>query len=223
MRSSKVFNNQQISWLEEGQTKLSYQMLFKEEENLELDENVDLVTHLNNRDEKWKNKLKVEREKIYKEAYEVGKAVGLQEAREEIDAKIKLIKSAIELGHEEWKNRQRIIDPGLLDLAFEIAEAILGIPVENEAIRIKIREQLVPIFQKLDDQTKPVLKISETDLEFVKDLKNEFADRLTVHISGSKKCNPGEFELETSDEIIVHKFCEILNGFKSSLTLPSWK
>src|SRR5690554_5511330 len=223
MRSNKVLNHQQVHWHDGEHTRLSYQMLFKEEEpSEEFDENIDVIEQLNSRDEKWKNKLQVERDKAYRQGLEDGKKSGYAEARKEMDEKISIIKAVIDQGHLEWKTRQKILDPGLLDLSFDIAESILGIPVENEAIQAKLKQQLIPLFQKLDDQSKPVIKVNSSDLDYVKALKTEFAEKVTVHIVDDENCNPGEFEVETNEEIVVHKFRETLKDFKAKLMLPTW-
>lgn len=224
MRMTKVLDQKQVNWREGELTRLNYQMIFDEspEEDV-FDEEVDVIEQLNKRDEIWKNKLQVEKEKAYRQGLEDGKEAALKTARKEADAKMGILKAILDQGHLEWKTRQKIMDPGLLYLAFEIAESILGIPVENEEIRVQLEERLLPIFQKLDEQSKPVIKVSNSDMGYVKELKNEYSKDLTVQIINDDSCNPGEFEIETNEEIIVHKFRETLKEFKNNLMLPTWK
>lgn len=226
MRNQKVFNTDQVKWYDDGLTRLNYQMIFNEaKESEEEDERFDheeLRARLDERDELWKRKLKQEKEKAFEEGFKTGKGEGIEAARKEIDNKLEVIRTAIDNGHEEWQQRQQMIEPGILDLAFDISEAILGIPVKDEKIRASLTEKLTPIFQKLDQSSKPILKVSAFDFEHVQELKEEYAAELTMYIQTDESCNPGEFELDTNDETIVHKFREMLKEFKKNLSLPTW-
>lgn len=227
MRSQKVLNTDQVNWYDDGLTRLTYQMIFNEPDELkEEDESFDheeLETRLDERDEYWKKKLQQERKKAYAKGFETGKNEGLDNARKEIDGKLEVIRTAIDSGHKEWQKRMDIIEPGVLDLAFDISETILGIPVQDEKVRVSMTEKLTPILQKLDQSSKPILRVSEYDFEHVQNLKEEFACELTMFIQTDENCNPGEFELDTNDETFVHKFREMLNEFKKNLSLPTWK
>ncbi|SMO81715.1 FliH/SctL family protein [Gracilimonas mengyeensis] len=222
----KVINNNQINWYDDGKTRLSYQMLFEEEEEVVEALSYDpkeLEEKLNERDRKWRNKLNIARDKAYQEGLEAGREEGLKQAREEIDAKINTVCTAVEKGHQEWQKRQKMMDPVLIELVFEITEKILGIPVEKEDMRAKLEEQLVPVLQKLDETSKPFVTVSEQDLDIVKRWIKENNPNLTVHLKSDPDCNPGEFEVDTQHETIVHKFREMFNEFKKNLSLPTWK
>ncbi|MFP8488661.1 FliH/SctL family protein [Gracilimonas sp. Q87] len=226
MKSQNVLNTNQVKWYENGVTRLNYQMIFNEpaESDGELNnlDHEELEYRLNKRDEFWKQKLKKEKETAFTEGFEKGKIEGLEIARNEIDGKLDVIQAAIKKGHEEWKRRTEMIEPGVLDLAFDISEAILGIPVRDQKVRSNMTEKLTPIFQKLDQSSKPIIRVSEYDFEHVKELKEEYASKLTMFLETDEKCNPGEFELDTNDETIVHKFQEMLMEFKKNLSLPTW-
>lgn len=226
MRSQKVLSNQQIKWYDEGTTRLNYQLIFneaKEDSKESLYNENEIKKRLESRDAAWKKKLQQAKKEAYKDGFEAGKQEGIQEAGKEIDAKLNVIRNAIEDGHAEWKQRQEIIEPGMLDLVFEISESILGVPVRDEKIRKQLLETLRPIFQKLDESCKPIIKVCEKDLEPVKALKEEYAPKMTMHFEVNEDCNPGEFILDTDDETIVHKFREMLKEFKKNLSLPTWK
>lgn len=226
MRGQKVLNTNQVKWYDNGLTRLNYQMIFNEanaaEEEVDNFDQEELKAKLDERDEFWKKKLKQEKEQAFAEGFENGKVEGLEIARNEIDGKIEVIRTAIDEGHREWQQRMEMIEPGVLDLAFDISEAILGIPVQHEKLTASLVEKLTPIFQKLDQSSKPMLRVSENDLEHVQELKEEYASELTMYIEVDENCNPGEFELDTNDETIVHKFREMLKEFKKNLSLPTW-
>ncbi|MEQ8525946.1 FliH/SctL family protein [Gracilimonas sp.] len=228
MRNQKVLQKNQISWFNEGSKRLNYQMIFNEsevknEEDEYTEESTDINQLLDERDARWKRKLEQVRAEAYTQGFNAGQTEGLNTARSEIDQKLAVIRQALDKAHEEWKARQEMLEPGLLDMVFEISESILGIPVENPAIRESIEEKLTPLLQKVNEQSKPILWVAEEDLEFTKSLKDDFSKSMVLNIQTSEECNPGEFKLETNEETVVHNFREMLQEFKKTLMLPSWK
>jgi flagellar biosynthesis/type III secretory pathway protein FliH len=225
MRDQKVFSNDQVHWYDEGSKRLSYQMIFKEKEILSPapEENIDITELLDERDARWRIKLQKAKEEARAEGYKQGLQEGLDEARSEIDDKIQRICTVFKEAHLEWKKAQELMEPGILDMAFDISESILGIPVENPAIRTTIEQNLGGFLQKINEQSKPMLWISESDYDFVKEVIEEYAPHTSVTVRVGKKLNPGEFNLETTEENIVHNFQEMLHDFKENLALPSWK
>jgi flagellar biosynthesis/type III secretory pathway protein FliH len=140
MGNQKVLQNSQIKWFNEGNTRLNYQTIFNEpeletEENEYQEESADINQLLDERDVKWKRKLEQVRAEAYAEGLDAGRTEGIEQARSEIDQKFALISEAVDEANQKWEQRQECLEPGLLDLAFEISESILGIPVENPAIR----------------------------------------------------------------------------------------
>lgn len=230
MRSNpKIIDSERIDWYEQESTRLNYQMIFEEKGASEHSEEVDkkikakVQKLLDKRDQKWKAKLGKAREEAFARGFDEGKQEGVELANAEIDHKVSVLEQALEQGHEEWRQRQQLLDPGLLDLVFDITESILGIPVENPDIRKNVEIELGKLLQKIDEQSKPLLWVSESDFDYIKKLKEEYAPKTTVNIQVSKEYNPGEFELETNRETVIHSFREMLNDFKETLSLPSWK
>lgn len=228
MKDKKILNNDEIDWYGEGITRLNYQMIFQEEVEDDLledsaEDEIDLAKLLKERDKKWQEKLEYTREKAEQEAYRKGLEEGRRQAEEQIDNKLNVIRTALEHAGEEWKNMQELLRPGMIDLGFEVAESILKIPVENPAIRSEMDATLIPLLRKTEIHTKPHLKVNAGDFERVKELYNEYAPELPLVITEDESCLPGEFLLETNEESLVHTFKEMLNDFRSSLSLPSWK
>ena len=228
MRNQKVLQNNQISWFNEGSTRLNYQMIFNESEvEKETDEYEEEPTDINQlldeRDARWRRKLEQVRSEAYDEGFAAGQTQGLETARAEIDDKLSVLRQALAEAHAEWKERQEMLEPGLLDMVFDITESILGIPVENPAIRESIEDKLTPLLQKINEESKPILWVAEEDLEFVQALKDDFSQSMVLNIQTSDDCNPGEYRLETNEETVVQNFREMLHEFKKTLALPSWK
>ncbi|WP_340103513.1 FliH/SctL family protein [Rhodohalobacter sp. 8-1] len=228
MNSGKIINDGKITWDRKSQDTLSYRMLFDEapaavsepEEDVpEID--VDEILRENN--EQWEAKLREARQEAFDAGVEEGHDRGFKEAEVLLDQKAARLSEQLNQAHADWQEQQKMLDPGVLDLAFELAESILEIPVENPAIREKMKSELEPIIRRIDDSTRPVLWVSKSDEDFVTAIKEDNAPRTTINIRIDKTLNPGEFKLETSRESVVHQFKTLLQDLKESLNLPSWK
>ncbi|WP_138430793.1 FliH/SctL family protein [Fodinibius saliphilus] len=238
MEDQKIFNTDQVSWYEDDNNQLDYQVAFEEADSFQADRSiqkdetndvepegrqVDVQELLKERDKKWKERLKKSRAAAYSKGVEQGKEQGYQEAKEEFKQKEKQLETMFEQAHKEWHERHEALNPGLLDLSFEIAEEIVGIPVENPEIRELMKEELSVLLHGAEEEVKPLLRVCESDYQYVKDLVEKYAPEATLTIRVSEDCNPGEFEFETDKKMVVYRFKEILNDFRENLSLPSWK
>lgn len=224
MNKPKIIDDSQINWNREETSRLSYEMIFKEQfsSDTKEEDELDIEELLEKKQQEWKKKLQQATEEAYQNGLDEGLKKGLEEARSEIDIKLKGLENAFQEAHVEWQERQQILETGLLNLVFEISETILGMPVENPAIREKLDGELGPLLQKLEEHTKPFLLVSEADFEYVQRLKDRIAPKTTVTIHPDKTFNSGEFKLETNHETVVHQFQTMLSDFKESLSLPLW-
>ncbi len=237
MKTPRVLENEQIKWFKENNTKLNYKMLFNESteeinaeiETMEEAEVVELTPEeiiqqaRIDRDRKWKLKVEKTREDAYAVGYEDGKAAGYMQAQFDLEKKLNFINETIEKGLEEWKKRQELLDPGLLDLVFEITETILGVPVEHPDLKNKLELTLGPLLERIDNQSKPVLLVAESDFEYIQLLKNEYAPNSFLKVRVDHECNPGEYRFESTDEVVVQNVKNTLNEFRKSLSIPSWE
>jgi len=232
MSGNRIIDNERINWGSEGGNRLNYQMIFEDRDPADEAEaeseaaerqRVDTEKLLARRDREWKRKLAEARTKAFNEGKALGLRQGYKQASGEVDDKLKVIELGLHAAHEEWKDRQEALEPGLLDLVFDIAEAILAIPVENPSIREQLDEELGALLQKVDEETKPVLLVSGSDYEYVRRLKEKHSPNTTVNIRVSDRCNPGEFELDTERETVLRNFRTMLRDFADNLALPTWK
>lgn len=233
MKNQKVLQSAQINWYEDDNARLNYQMIFNEQDSDDatnqkknkeerIDNELRIHEVVTERDQKWKIKVQNTKEKAFSEGFEQGKKEGLEQARSEIDSKIAMLHSAIERGVDEWKKRQELVDPGLLDVAFDIAEAILGVPVENPEIRRSLELSLGPLLEQIEDQSKPVLLVAESDFEYIKQLKSDYAPNKFLSIRIDDACKPGEFTFESNDEKVIQHCKETLSDFRKKLPIPGW-
>ena len=235
MKTPRVLDNEQINWYKENNTKLNYKMLFSEsevpKEVLELEEAEvvelspeEMVQQARiDRDKKWKLKVEKTREDAFAIGYEDGKAAGYMHAQFDLEKKLDFINETIKRGQEEWRRRQELIDPGILDLAFEIAETILGFPVEHPEIRNKLESSLGPLLERIDNQSKPVLLVAESDYEYIQLLKEEYAPNTFIKVRVDSNCRPGEYRFESTDEVVVQNVKNTLHEFRKNLPVPTWE
>lgn len=235
MKTPRVLDNKKINWYKENNTKLNYKMLFTESEvppevlELEEAEVVELTPEEQiqqariDRDRKWKLKVEKTREEAYSDGYEEGKAAGYMHAQFDLEKKLDFINDTIERGFNEWKKRQELLDPGILDIAFEIAEAILGFPVEHPEIRKKLELTLGPLLERIDNQSKPVLLVAEPDYEYIQLLKEEYAPNTFIKVRVDPSCRSGEYRFESTDEVVVQNVKNTLKEFRKNLPVPTWE
>lgn len=232
MKGQKVLDNNQINWHKGEGARLNYQTIFNEgieaeakpekAEKPEESAKVDLVEALADRDRKWKIKVQKTKEEAWQEGFEEGLKQGREQAEAEIDNKLAIIKAAIDAASTEWKKRQELIDPGLLDLAFEISEAILGAPIEHPEMRKSLELSLGPILERIDNQSKPVLLVAENDFKYIQTLVDEYAHDTLLKVRVDPGINPGEFHFESTEETVIQNVKNTLREFRKELPLPSW-
>ena len=231
MEDQKILATEEISWYDEERAQLDYQMIFdsnethsdtEEEEEQQEQQQVDVKALLRERDQKWKKRLKKAREHAFSKGYEEGRKQGLAQGRSEVEERISGLESSFNEAHEEWKRRQKTLDPGLLDLVFDIAESILEIPVENPKIREKLDQEISSLLHRMDEQVTPFLWVSASDYRYVQEIKEKHLSESSVNIQVSEECNPGEFKFETDQKTVVYSFRKMLDDFRNTLSLPSW-
>lgn len=238
MQEKKILHNEQLSWYNDNddQRMLNYQLAFEEQNSQveqeeekeqftpdEKEETIDAGALLRKRDHKWKKRLQRARKAAYQKGVEEGHQEGLVQAREEIDGKIERLEAILSQSHKEWQQRKQKLIPGLLDLVFDLAEMIVGLPVENPKVRESMEEELSTLLHEADKEIKPIVWVSESDYAYVEKLVEKYATEVMVNIRISKTYNPGEFAFDTDRETVVRDFKEMLNDFRKSLSLPSWQ
>jgi flagellar biosynthesis/type III secretory pathway protein FliH len=225
----KVIDNDKITWNQKDSAKLDYRMIFEDhdaekEKKIKEQKKAEIREILKENDAEWESELKKASEKAYQKGLSQGLEQGYQDAQKEIDEKFKSLEKAFTSAYEEWSQRQKELEPGLLDTAFYLAEKIVGIPIENDQIRIRMEKELSGLLRKLDTESRPTILVSKCDYDFAEKLIKKNNPETLVHLGVSDECNPGEFVFETEREMVVQKFRLILNEFRKNLTsLPTWK
>jgi len=209
-------------------TKLNYQMIFDEDGTQKDDEETERkLTEakelLQKKDTHWKEKLEEVREEAYKKGFRDGTKTGYKKATAEIGERIGGLEKAFDEAHDQWLKNQEEIAPDLLNIVFDLTEAIIGVkPPKNSHVQEKLAGELNKLLQKIDQQTKSILYVSEEDLAMIKAMIEHYDDELSVKIQVKDSCEPGEFMLENNEMKVVRTFEGLLSDFKESLSIPQW-
>lgn len=229
----KILHTEDINWYEEDENRLDYDLAFngngykksddKKKSKANSERKVDVKQLVKKRNDKWEQRLAKARKEAFEKGRERGYEEGFDEAEQQVDDKLNRLEGLVEKAHQDWSHRHQLLNPGLLDLVFDMVEKIVGLPVENSKIREQLEEKLSVLMHETDNEIKPKLWVSEEDYCFVEELVEKYSPELSLSIRVSEDCNPGEFEFETQKETVVHRFREKLADLKDNMTLPSWK
>lgn len=225
--SKRFLDEDEVTWQKESVSRLNYDMIFDNSPDVDESEELrkekgELENKLVEQEKKWQARLRKMEVEAFEKGFQKGKLTGKSEAEAEIDQKLLRIEEILKSSHKEWKEVQTLLEPGILDLSFEIAEEILKLPLEHEELRERLAEEIHSLLQKMDDGSKAAIHVSQSDFEMINNLVEEYRNRLTVHLTMEEDCNPGEFKFETKRETIVKDFKLQLQDFKDALNLPSW-
>lgn len=232
MADKDILDNEQLSWYEEDDNRLDYRLAFQSgeggsgKENKANSEGIsrrEVREKLENRKKKWKERLKNARRNAYEKGFEKGKEEGHRKAEQEMQQRIQQLEEGLSQARREWQQRIKVLNAGLLDLVFELAEAVVGLPIEHSELRNTLEEKVSQLLHETEKNMKPKLSISSKDYEFAKDLVEQYAPEMSIKVQPDDSLHPGEFEFETEREAVVYRFEKMVQDFKETLSLPEWK
>lgn len=218
--SRKVIDKNKFSWKEEERFKLDYKMVFEDRKTVEESAAPDIDQILETKLKEWNHELEKARKVAFEQGYSQGRKDGMTRAREELDQRLGSLENQFQSAFEAWKSNMDLMKPGILQLVFDITEAILEMPVTNGTMRNKLETELSELMQDIDEKSKPVLWVSADDYELAESLIKEYGESTGIILRTGKYCKPGEYQLETNREKIVRDFKQMLYDFKESLILP---
>ncbi len=220
LMSRRIIDKSKFSWKEEDRFKLDYKMVFEDRKPLEEPEVPDVDQILEAKLNEWNKQLEKARKVAFEQGYKQGRSDGMSQAREELDQRLGSLGSQFQSAFEAWKSNVDLLKPGILQLVFDITEAILEMPVTNGTMRNKLEAELSELIQEVDKKSRPVLWVSADDYELAESLITEYGENTGVILRVGKNCKPGEYQLDTNREKIVRDFRQMLYDFKDSLILP---
>src|SRR6056297_1049703 len=170
--SKRLLDQDDVQWQKESVSRLNYDMIFDNSPNVDESEELrkqkdELENKLVEQEKKWQARLRKMEVEAFEKGFQKGKVTGKTEAEAEIDQKLLGIEEILTSAHNEWKDVQTLLEPGILDLSFEIAEEILKLPLEHDELRERLSEEVHSLLQKMDDGSKAAINISKSDYEMI--------------------------------------------------------
>lgn len=192
---------------------LNYQKIFDEEnQNTELkrlksNENVAIL--IAEEKNKWE---KINTQKI-EESFKKGYQKGLNEGLVELEKQNKLFEEMYQQLSSYWYRDREEFTSFLIEIALNIAQEIVGVVEVTDKFVEKQLAKLQGIIDKIDQNLKPSIKISPTDLEKTKKLIKDSELEKVVIIESDSEMLPGEFVVDTSSERWINTRKGLLEAF----------
>lgn len=192
---------------------LNYQKIFDEEnQNTELkrlrsNENVAII--IAEEKNKWE---KINTQKI-EEYFQEGYQKGLNEGLVELKKQNKLFEEMYHELSSYWYRDREEFTSFLIEIALNIAQEIVGVVEVTDEFVEEQFSKLQGIIDKIDQNLKPSIKISPTDLEKTKKLIKDSELEKVVIIESDSEMLPGEFVVDTSSERWINTRKGLLEAF----------
>lgn len=192
---------------------LNYQKIFDEEnQNTELkrlksNENVAIL--IAEEKNKWE---KINTQKI-EEYFQEGYQKGLNEGLVELKKQNKLFEEMYHELSSYWYRDREEFTSFLIEIALNIAQEIVGVVEVTDEFVEEQFAKLQGIIDKIDQNLKPSIKISPTDLEKTKKLIKDSELEKVVIIESDSEMLPGEFVVDTSSERWINTRKGLLEAF----------
>jgi flagellar biosynthesis/type III secretory pathway protein FliH len=192
---------------------LNYQKIFDEEnQNTELkrlrsNENVAII--IAEEKNKWE---KINTQKI-EEYFQEGYQKGLNEGLVELKKQNKLFEEMYHELSSYWYRDREEFTSFLIEIALNIAQEIVGVVEVTDEFVEEQFAKLQGIIDKIDQNLKPSIKISPTDLEKTKKLIKDSELEKVVIIESDSEMLPGEFVVDTSSERWINTRKGLLEAF----------
>tara|TARA_B100000963_G_C22633121_1_gene676048 strand:+ start:2442 stop:3089 length:648 start_codon:yes stop_codon:yes gene_type:complete len=192
---------------------LNYQKIFDEEnQNTELkrlrsNENVAIL--IAEEKHKWEKTNSQKVEESFQKGYQKGLDEGLVELKEQ---NLLFEKMYQELSSYWYRDREEFTS-FLIEIALKLAQEIVGVVEVSDEF---VEEQLVKlrgIIDKIDQNLKPSIKVSLTDLEKTKNLINNSKLEKVISTESDPKMLPGEFIVDTNSERWINTRKGLLEAF----------
>lgn len=159
-----------------------------------------------------------ERVRTEKAALEKGRAEGYEQASQEISGSIEAITDALEAAEKGLQSMLEEIKPHIASVAFDLAEKILELPIENEQVKNRVAGSVEKIVDELSAHTEVVIQVSESDFDRVSAmLKAKESDH--IQLKPGPELNPGEYRIDTPSEQIAREFKHTLANFRETFSL----
>jgi flagellar biosynthesis/type III secretory pathway protein FliH len=218
MADVRLIFREQLQYQAKDKTKLSYEELFEEKPT----EDVDYQDVIERNNLEWTRRLNETRQLAIKEGYQAGFSDGEAKARQRIDEQLNHFENALMELDQRLRNTIEEIKPGVTSLVFDMAEKVIGVPVENEQLQLWVQESVKKTLDSISENTKIEILVSEYDYESIVTLMEKTPGIDKIKVNYSKTFKPGEFKIESSHDVTVNNFSKKMADLRKSIPLQDW-
>ncbi len=217
---SKVIDKTRLQLEEEKdfRKRLSYDMVFLDKP--EVDEDLERMLAQNNA--QWEQRIVKERQKAVEQGYAAGFEDGKQKAKTEIDLHLNTFEQALNQFEQILHDTIAVLETATHSLVFDLAEKVIGVPVENETLKEKVAKAIEQFLKELEDDHKAVITVSDSDYDSIVYLKEKVTHLKHIAIERNSELNPGEFKVDSNHAALIQNFKKNLNDFRQTAKLSDW-
>lgn len=226
---SKLIYKERLDFDEKDSTRLSYDVVFRqpeiEREEVEAEEKAnleELQQAVEENDRQWQQRLEEVRSQAQKEGYQRGLQEGQQQARQIIQERLGTFQQALDDAGNKVEQLVSELAPGVTTMIFEVAEKIIGIPLNHPQLRERVRREVRSTLERLDESLRIQVYVSTNDYESVQQITNQYQNR-NIHVQADDTLQPGEYFVETNQEAVVRNFQKSLRDMRDDLRVEDWR
>ncbi len=210
--NSRVITRDYFVFAERESTQLRYPTLIDQDSI----SSESLQQALAEKEKMWEKRLEHVRNSSLREGYQTG----LEEGKSAALAEYHQIASQLQimLSEIESKVEQQFVEmqPAVADLVFKLAGKVLQVPVDHKALKQQVADDIQQALRELTNKSQVVVSVSASDYETVEPLLRRNGDRGYIEISLHDDLKPGEYNIETPNEIIQKNFGKVLDQLSKS-------
>ncbi|TNE71801.1 hypothetical protein EP331_08470 [bacterium] len=218
MPDPKLIYRERLQQDEVEKTRLSYEDLFQ----VKTDEEVDYQEVLERNNLEWTRRVNETRQLAIKEGYDAGLTDGETQARKRIDEQLHHFEAALMEIDRRLHQTIEEIKPGIVSLVFDMAEKVIGVPVENDSLKTWVVDTVRTTLETITDHSKIKITVAEADYDAVKELMEKLPEFKKVTVTYTGRLNPGEFEIDSPHHAVLNSFSKKLDDLRAAAPLNDW-
>jgi flagellar biosynthesis/type III secretory pathway protein FliH len=226
---SKLIYKERLDFDEKDSTRLSYDVVFRqpeiEREQQEAEEEAnreELQQALEEQEQQWQQRLEQVRQQAQQEGYERGLQEGQQQAHQMVQERLTVFEQALDQAGNKVEAVVEQLAPGVTSMIFEVAEKVIGIPLNHSQLRERVRREVRATLDRLDESLRIQVYVSPNDFESIQQITNQYQNR-NIHVQADDTLQPGEYFVETNQEAVVRNFQKALRDMRDDLRVEDWR
>ena len=228
----KLIYKENLNFEESDLARLSYDVVFRqpdieaeEEAEEEVRQHQELEEAIEQNNAEWQQRLEQVRKQALQEGYDAGVQDGRQEARQQArqqaQQELQQVQQGMTALEQEFSQLLEEMKPGITSLIFDIAEKVIQVPVESQALREVVVNQVAESLGQLDSDIHIKLLVSGQDADLMREVTGQIGSR-HIEINIDEQLNPGEYRIETPREVIEQNFKKYLADMRARLKKEDW-